>query len=154
VVAGVSAAQTFDTPQYQMWSKWREGASVTTKTTSSAAGGVQSSVTQTQTLKQLTSDKAVVELSVTTEAAGQSFKSPPISMDFPAKVTVPKTEPVAAAPEAQADGPKYKESKGRESLTINGKKIACEWTKLEVEGGMVTTAWISKDVPGEVVKMV
>jgi hypothetical protein len=151
-LAAPAAADTVDNPQYKEWAQWREGATVTTRTESIVDGAVQVVNIQTQTLKKLSAEKAVVEILMVTEAAGHTMKTPPQTMDIVAKF--PKVN-YTPPPTEKSDTPevKYKESKGRETLTIKGKKVDCEWHMIEMEGGMSTKTWTSKQIPGGVVKM-
>jgi hypothetical protein len=146
----VSAQETVDNPQYQEWAKWREGAFTTLKSETVIDGKVQVVTTQTQTLKKLTAEKAVVEITSVTEAAGQTIKSPPITLDIVAKLPKVKIDPVDPKVDPK-DVPKYKETKGREALTINGKKVECEWIQFEVDDA-VSKTWYSDQIPGRMVK--
>jgi hypothetical protein len=117
---------------------------------------VQVVMTQTQTLKKLTPEKAMIEITGVTEAGGQTIPSPPVTIDIVAKVPKLNFDPnlfkntPAEAKDAQA--PKYRETKGRETLTINGKKLDCEWHQFEFDGGMTTKSWSSDQIPGQIVK--
>ena len=155
LLSGTAPAQTVDNPQYQQWSVWREGASVTWKTESGSKGGVQTTVTQTHTLKKLTAEKAVIEITTVTMAEGQTIKLDPVSMDIPAKAPKVDAPPPGPPPAVGKDAaPKFKQNKGKETLTINGKKLDCEWTKFEMEGGIESATWICPDVPAQLVKSV
>lgn len=145
---GVAVAQTVDNPAYQGWSNWREGASVTTKTESAKNGKVESSFKQTQTLKSLSAEKAVVNASMELEVSGKPFTTDPTPTEIVAKFkAVPQTKnaPNAAEP---------KTTKGQEKLTVNGKTLSCEWQEYEIAKGQTVRTWTSDDVPGRTVKMV
>ncbi|MCI0704408.1 MAG: hypothetical protein L0241_25400 [Planctomycetia bacterium] len=145
------AQETVDNPQYQEWAKWKEGAFVTIKSESSVDGKVQVVTTQTQTLKKLTAEKAVVEITGVTEAAGQTIKAPPVTFDFVAKLPKVKVDPKGIPEPDPKAVPKFKETKGREALTINGKKVECEWIQIEFDGFSSKT-WMSNQIPGRMVK--
>ena len=49
--------------------------------------------------------------------------------------------------------PKSKETKGRETLTVNGKKLDCEWVQHVDEDGSVSKVWFCDGVPGRTVKV-
>jgi hypothetical protein len=49
---------------------------------------------------------------------------------------------------------KSKETKGRETLTINGRALDCEWYQTEDEDGSLSKFWFCNDVPGRTVKVV
>ena len=106
----------------------------------------------TQTLKRLTADKAVVEVVTEVTMGGQTIKSPPQSIEHPARLP-PGTAKDAPKSDSKEEGPKVRITKGRETLTVSGKQVACEWTQSEA-GGTVTKTWESNDVPGRLVKSV
>ena len=61
----------------------------------------------------------------------------------------PRFDDNPADPKSDLIGvPKFKETKGREKLTVAGKTFDCEWTEVTVEGGFVTKTWTCNDVPG------
>jgi hypothetical protein len=152
VALGYASAQdTVDNPQYQEWAKWREGAFVTLKSESVIDGQVQVVTIQTQTLKKLTAEKAVVEYATTTEAGGQTIKAPPMTLDIVARFPKVKVNPTDPKFDPK-DIPKFTETKGRETLTISGKKLDCEWHQVEFMG-FTTKTWTSDQVPGRLVKM-
>ena len=47
----------------------------------------------------------------------------------------------------------YKHSKGKESLTVKGQKVDCEWVRTEGPGND-TKCWSSSQVPGDTVKSI
>ncbi len=151
-LSAAATAQTVDNPMYQWWAAWREGASITLKSETVLDGKSLGSQTITQTLKKLSAEKAVVEILTEVTMGGQTIKAPPQSVEFLAKLpridpkNLPKTDP-------KDKGPEPKVTKGRETLTVSGKKLACEWTQSEL-GGTVTKAWHCDDVPGRLVKSV
>jgi hypothetical protein len=151
LAAPAVAADTVDNPQYKEWAKWREGAFATLKTEAVVDGTVQVVTTQTQTLKKLTAEKAVIEMTSITEAAGQKIDAPPMTFDIPAKGPKIDLSGFTGANVDPKDVPKYKETKGKESLTIKGKKLDCEWHQIEVAGA-VTMTWYCDQVPGRMVK--
>jgi hypothetical protein len=157
-LAGAAPAQGGANPAYTMWAAWREGASVTLKTESVVDGKVEVVAKHTQTLKKVTAEKVVIEMTFSTEAGGMTFQAPPQSMEIPAKMPNPneifKDLPKAAPQGTPQAVPKSKETKGREALTVNGKKLNCEWTQIEDEDGSVTKVWASDDMPGQTVKVV
>ena len=150
---GVAEAQTVDNPVYQVWSIWREGASVTTKTELTKNGKTEAPIKQTQTLKSLSADKAVIDASMELEVNGKPFKTPLAPFEIAAKIegsaTVPPTK---RDPNAPAAAPKM--NKGQEKLTINGKTVNCEWHEYEIAKGQTVKTWYCDDIPGRVAKMV
>ncbi len=151
-LAATATAQTVDNPMYQWWAAWREGASITLQSETVLDGKSLGSQKITQTLKKLSADKAVIDILTEVTMGGRTIRSGPNSVEFLARFPridpkeVPKTDP-------KDKGPKVNVTKGRETLTVSGKKLACEWMQTEV-GGTVTKAWYSDDVPGRLVKSV
>jgi hypothetical protein len=139
-----------DNPVYQLWSVWRDGASVTTKTELTINGKAEAPIKQTQTLKSLSTEKAVIDASMELEVNGKPFKTPPAPFEIAAKI-----EGSVAAPPQKRDpnavAPKI--NKGQEKLTINGKTLNCEWHEYEIAKGQTVKTWFCDDVPGRTVKM-
>jgi hypothetical protein len=107
--------------------------------------------TITATLKELTPDKAVVEMSQELTMAGQTTSMPARKMEFKAKVPAASTQP--AAPEG---GKATRLGSGDEEIAAGGKKYMCHWEEWLMDspaGKMTTKVWTSKAVPGGVVKM-
>jgi hypothetical protein len=151
-LTGSAAAQTVDNPLYKEWAVWREGATVVIKQESSFGGMAASVAVQTTVLKKLNADKAVLETTSVIEAGGQKVTNGPFPMDLPARY--PKFDYKAPPEDKAAEKPKYKETKGRETLTISGKKVDCEWVQYEFEGGTTMKTWSSDQIPGRMVKTV
>ncbi len=143
-----------DNPQYQNWAKFKVGATQKTSMTQTVKAEGQdmtNMVTITLTLKELTPDKAVVEVVQEMNIQGQSTTMPARKMELKAKVPASTTQP--AAPDG---GKATRLGSGDEEIAVGGKKYKCHWEEWQVEspgGKMTTKAWTSKDVPGGVVKM-
>jgi hypothetical protein len=148
---GIAEAQSVDNPAYQVWSIWREGASVTTKTELTKNGKTEAPLKQTQTLKSLSAEKAVIDASMELELNGKPFKTPPAPFEIAAKI-----EGAPTAPSAKKDpnAPAPKMNKGQEKLTINGKTLICEWNEFVIAKGQTVKTWYCDDVPGRIAKMV
>lgn len=142
-----------DNPQYQNWAKYKVGSMQKTSMTQSIKAEGQdmnNTGSITFTLKELTPDKAVVEMVQEISIGGQSTTVPTRMMEFKAKVPVTATQPVA--PEG---GKVTRTGSGDEELTVGGKKYMCHWEEWQMEspeGKMTSKVWTSKDVPGGVVK--
>jgi hypothetical protein len=156
-LAGTAAGQAVDNPMYKMWAVWSEGTSVTLKTVQADDGEMPVTAKQTQTVKKVTADKVVIEFAYVTEVGGMTFQAPPQSMDIPAKVPVLADVLKGLGKAAPQGTPqptsKSKETKGRETLTVNGKKLDCEWVQHVDEDGSVSKVWSCDDVPGGTVKV-
>jgi hypothetical protein len=138
-LTGSAAAQAGDLPPYKSWAGWREGASTTMKTESLGEGAKQV-ITTTVTLKKVAADKVVLDVAMTIEVAGQKFEQPATPIEIEAN----KAE---SSPDENA-----KITRGRETLTINGKKLDCEWTEIATPDKNTKKTWTCKDVPGGIVK--
>jgi hypothetical protein len=138
-VTGSAAAQVGDLPPYKSWAGWREGATATMKTESLAAGAKQI-ITTTVTLKKVSAEAVVLEVTMAIEIAGQKFQQPAMPIEI-------RADTAESSPDENA-----KITRGRETLTVNGKKLDCEWTEIATPGKSTKKTWISKEVPGGVVK--
>ncbi|HJZ93668.1 MAG TPA: hypothetical protein VKE40_22525, partial [Gemmataceae bacterium] len=85
LAAGPAAAQeTIDNLEFTAWSKYKKGASITLKTTSTF-NGMTSEAIMTTTLVEVGADKVVVEYAVVSKANGEEVKAPAEKRDVPKK---------------------------------------------------------------------
>lgn len=152
----VSAEEKVDNPEYKHWAQFKPGSFAEVKMESTVMGTKTKAVTIT-TLKQLTVEKAVVEVKMTSEAMGQKMEMPPSTQDIPAKIEkqdLPDLEPKKGK---QPDGTEVLEvKKGKEEVKIDDKKIATEWLESKVKTGdstITSKVWTSEEIPGHIVKM-
>src|SRR5262245_38677842 len=103
-----ASAEEAEVREFQGWASWREGASTTMKN-EGMAGGMKMTLTVKAVLKKVLADKVVLEVATVTEMGGQKFALPATPVEIPARA--PKL-------------PVKEESKGRESITVNGKAFA------------------------------
>ncbi len=106
---------------------------------------------QTQTLKSITPQKAVVEQKTVSIVAGKRVESPATLMDIPAKIEKAKLGDykVEYNPRAKILG------KGEESIPVKDKKVKAQWIKSYSEQSgmkMTVTVWTNDDIPGMSVK--
>jgi hypothetical protein len=146
----VAAEETVENPEYKKWAVWKEGAYATLKG-ENRFGDTVTVVTSTQTLKAVTAEKVVVEVTTVVVTNGQTTKAPPTTMEFRAREPKLPADVLRQAEEA-ARKVAAQTTKGKETLTINGQKLACEWSRLQSEG-IDSRAWMCDDVPNQVVKM-
>jgi hypothetical protein len=146
----IAGAESVDNPAYQVWSVWREGASVTTKTELTMNGKSNPPIKQTQTLKSISADKAVIDGSMELELNGKPFKTEPAPFEIAAKIVGSTTSP--AKKDSNVPAPTV--NKGQEKLIINGKTLNCEWNEFVIAKGQTVKTWYCDDVPGRVAKMV
>ncbi|MBI5724474.1 MAG: hypothetical protein HZA50_10985 [Planctomycetes bacterium] len=140
----VLAEDLVDNPGYAMWSKHKPGTTVKYKTTVTAPN-MNNTTETTQTLKEVTADKVVIEMAV------PSMNTPPMKSDIPAKIAKDKL------PENMANCKEL--GKGDEEIKVGDKAYKCQWKEYEVtiqagEQKFVTKSkvWICNDVPGGVIK--
>ncbi len=136
--------QDVDNPQYKHWAKFKKGAYSKSKSETNM-GSTKMEGEMTTTLKDLSAEKAVIEMKSVNIMMGTKTEAPPQSMDIPAKVK--KTEDTGKKPEMK---------EGDEEIEVAGKKIKCHWVEMVTEqGGQKTTTktWTTDEIPGQVAKM-
>ena len=141
------AAEKVDSNQYLAWSKYKPGTTVTQKLDMKSP---QMSMSQeiSQTLVEVTPDKATVEVKMTMNMGGQT-QTHSNKVDLPAKVEKGHED---LPPEVKGT---YKEA-GKETVEVAGKSYECTIGNFEGESaqGKVTgKVWRSKDIPGGMAKM-
>ncbi len=132
-----------ENPMYAAWAKFKVGAWVRHVSTSEAAGQA-SKQTITQKLVELTETKAVVEMTMTMEVAGQKI-------DVPAQRHEHEKLMDEYKPVPMPDGDKPKVTEGEEKLTVGDKTIACKTIESsgKANGGTYwSKIWSSTEVPG------
>lgn len=153
LAAGPAAAQeTIDNLEFTAWSKYKKGASITLKTTSTF-NGMTSEAIMTTTLVEVGADKVVVEYAVVSKANGEEVKAPAEKRDVPKKLTLPKGSP---KPDRTATTPPGTYEEGTETIKVAGTELKTKWYKYRgEEGGTKTEAkmWVCEDVPGQLVRM-
>lgn len=147
--------ETHENPMYKHWAQFKPGTFVVLEQINETADE-KSVTTTTYTLKEVTAQKAVVEMKQVFQAGDERIENEPQIEEHPATYTVEKTE---AKPEHQQQGelPGYKTEKGEEKLEVAGQKVATEWLRTEFKQGpmvMVSKTWTSDKFPGQVVKTV
>jgi hypothetical protein len=141
------ATKKIDNPTYASWAKFKVGTS-TTYVTETVAQGQTAKMTATHKLVELTAEKAVIETSMKTEAAGQSFTMPTQRRDELKILEVPTG--------TEATQPKPEIKLGTGDVTTPAGTFSCQWTETTVAmAGMTNTSkiWQSESVPGGMVKM-
>lgn len=148
LLAGVGMAAEVDNPAYQNWAKYKPGTSIT-YSQKMDAGGMKMQTEMTQTLKELTPEKAVVEMAMSSAMMPGSKQT----MDIPAKVE----EANAVKPGQLPPGVKGEtKSLGKEKLKVGDKEYECEVTQFTGEQqGMKSEgkSWTTDELPGNLVKM-
>ncbi|HVP12838.1 MAG TPA: hypothetical protein VMV94_16815 [Phycisphaerae bacterium] len=157
----VSVAQAggkVDNPMYKHWAQFKPGSFSETKSEINM-GDTKINSTTTMTLKELTPEKAVVEVKAVSVMGGQNMEAPPHMLDIPAKIEEEKAKEIDPPKKGdKVNGADVQEVKqGEEELQIADQKLKCKWVELKlVVNDQITTqkTWTSEDVPGRVVKNV
>lgn len=147
-LAGAAVADELDNPTYTNWAQFKPGAMVEYKSVSDVAGNKTETII-VYTLKEVTAEKAVVEMKTTMMMAGQKFEQPPMPLEHPAKVQ--------NQPQPEGEQMKVEQKEGSESIDAAGQKWDCKWYETTSDqNGMKTTSrtWTNDDVPGTLVKSV
>jgi hypothetical protein len=154
VLALPAAAQdeTIPNPLYTNWAKFKPGTEVVLKSTSVtkvAGQETKSESTIAYALKELTDEKAVVEMVSASNVNGTDIKTPPFAMTFTKTIKkAPAAPPAGTAAQAKPE-------EGTETLKIAGGEYKAKWTKVKTSVAgteSVTTTWYSDDVPGTTLK--
>lgn len=146
------SADMVDNPQYKSWSAFKVGTTVKTQMTSVMSMGdkeLTSKMTMTSTLKELTADKAVVEVVTETDVNGQKMTMPATKQEIAAKI--------AKGADSQPAGVKVTKKEGDEEVAVGDKKYKCHWVETQTtsaESESTSKVWTCSDVPTGMVKMV
>ena len=146
-------ADMVDNPQYKSWSGFKVGTVLKMQSTSAMKMGdteMTTKMTMTSTLKELTPDKAVVEIVTEMDMNGTKTAMPAQKLEIPAKVA-------AGAASQPAGVTITKKGEGDEEVAVGDKKYKCHWVEnLMTSAQMESTSkvWTCSDVPGGTVKMV
>ncbi len=159
-VALAADEELVDNPAYKNWSAYKAGAMTKLATTSDMEMNGQKMTnksTMTQTLKEITPEKAVVEIVMEVTVQGNTMKMPAQTQEIKAKV--PKDQ-VTPHPQGVTV---TKKGEGDEEITVGDKKYKCHWQEYEMKGEAggetkqdmsgTTKVWTCPDVVGGVVKM-
>jgi hypothetical protein len=148
LVSFARADDMIDNPEYQHWAKFNKGTSVTYSIDATAMGNSTTS-TMTNTLTDVTPDKATISMATSVTVGGNKMDLPAQSRDIPAKIKKP-SDSTGAQP---ADQPKSDSAK--EDVQAAGKTFSCTKTTVSTDqNGTKSTAttWTCDDVPGGLVK--
>ena len=150
LVGSVAGAEMVENPVYQDWAKYKPGTSIT-HTQATAVAGMDMQMEMTQTLKEITPEKAVVEMSMKSSMIPGNPQAH--AMDIPAKVEASQVQTPGKMPEGMKGEAK---SLGKEKVKVGEKEYDCEVTAFKGESeGMKSEgkSWTSDQVPGSMVKM-
>jgi hypothetical protein len=139
------AEDMVDNPAYKLWASFKVGAMVKTEM-NTVAGDMKTQMEQTQTLKDVTPEKAVVEVKMAMTVAGNKTEMPASAMEIPAKIEKGK---IATKPDVEV-------KEGSEEIEVAGKKMQCKWTETKMKQGDMTITskvWTAPEIPGSMAKM-
>jgi len=139
--------KTVDNPTYALWKDCKPGTWTKFKSVTESGSSKIETFT-TYKLKELTAEKAVVTCLL---KVGNT--------ETPSEEVIPATMKVAGGMPAETpkDTKIEKKGEGDEELEIAGKKVKCHWIENVADMNGVKSAtkiWMSRDVPGGLVKQV
>jgi hypothetical protein len=151
VASGTAVAQ--NNPAYESWAKHKPGTMIRTRMVSEAAGN-KTQIETTQTLKEVTPEKVVLETKSSMEMMGQKMDQPAQPLEIPAKAgaAAPGMTPTAEQPKQ----PDMEVKESEETVTVAGKSVKAKVVEMKGKQAgmdMWTKTWTSNDVPGTLVKM-
>lgn len=133
-------------PIYKSWASHKPGTTVKMKR-DSEVNGTKASTEVTQTLKEVTPEKVVVEIKNTSDVDGHKVDTTAIPTDIPAKGPSLKTNAKAVAT------PDVKKSE--ETVKVGDKSYKCKVLEVVTKTGGLTASsktWTCDEVPGTLVK--
>jgi hypothetical protein len=159
-VSAAQAGEKVDSPMYKHWAKFKPGAFAEMKTESTVMADkteTKSQMTVTMTLKEITPEKAVVEIKAVNVMGDKKMEMPPTNQEYPAKIEEEKAKEMDTP--KKGDNIKGAEviAVGEEEIKVGDKKIKCKWVETKMKQGdstITSKAWTTEEVPGQVVKTV
>ncbi len=148
--AQAQLVEMVDNPQYKSWASYKEGTNVVLEMAMNAQGR-DITMKITQTLIEVTPEKAVLEIKNTPDAASGIPAGPPQRVDVKAKVSKEEAELGSLPPGAKGSSKEV----GSESVEAAGKSYTCKVTEFSGDFQGVKSqgkVWRSDSVPGLVVK--
>jgi hypothetical protein len=141
------AAEMVPSPQYTSWAKQKPGTVVTMQSNLNAAG-MAMTMDLTQTLKEVTPDKAVVEVAMKMNMGGMNQEN---------KQTNEIAAKVAKGHEViPADFEGTAKQVANEKITVNGKAYDCQVYEISgdtPQGKSAGKLWHTPEIPGGMAKM-
>jgi hypothetical protein len=146
VTVAIARAELIDNPQYVAWAKHKAGTKVE-MSAQTAMQGMTMSQTLTQTMLELSPEKAVVETAVVMDMGGMKHESKQ-KMDVPAKVEK-GTENLPPGTKGT-----FKEV-GTEKVSVGDKSYDCKVYEFSGEGEQGKSSgkvWMTDQIPGGTAK--
>ncbi|MFO0877974.1 MAG: hypothetical protein U0840_11525 [Gemmataceae bacterium] len=147
-VVNAADEEMVDNPQYEVWAKFKPGATATVKevTTFGSDKSIPDEKRITYTLVSVDNQKAIVRAVVVENELLGTVESAPTRHIYPAKLK--KSYLAVAAPDLA-------DKKGEETIKWKDKEVACKTMSGSYKKGGDTVefkAWLSEAIPGGVVK--
>ena len=145
-----------DNPQYKQWSAFKPGAMTKLQMTSTSTvddNETTAKMTITMTLKELTAEKAVIEVVTEMVIGGQNITMPAQNQEIPAKVA----ESAAGQPAAPPGVKVTKKGEGDEEIAVGDKKYNAHWIEYQMSSDQfeaTSKVWTTAEVPGGLLKSV
>jgi hypothetical protein len=152
--ASVAAAEKVDNPLYKSWANYKIGTYIVMKSTGEA-GGYPFEQTVTRTLKEVTDEKVVIEMTGVNKVMGMNVDMPATSEEIEAKVPKGQVDEKHIREHVDEEHDiKYKERE--ETIEIKGKKIKTHYYESKGDGSdaFMVKYWESEEIPGRMVKTV
>ena len=161
LVLGMAASiapgeEMVDNPQYKHWAAFKPGAMTKhqmTNTSNVSDKEMTTKMTTTMTLKELTPEKAVIEVAAETVVNGQEMAMPARTQEIPAKVA----QSAAGLPAAPPGVTVTKKGEGDEEIAVGDKKYKAHWIEYQMSSDQfeaTSKAWTAAEVPGGLLKSV
>lgn len=138
-LAAVQDEKMIDNPEYKSWSGQKAGAWVKYKS-QTQMGEMKQSGEMMMTLKELSAEKAVLEIKMSFEVMGQKNEH-----------TQTKNVPAKIKEGTDSEGSKSETmGEGDEEIEIKDKKFKCHWIKKKITGKQELTlkSWLTDQIVG------
>lgn len=146
-----SLAENVEHPIYKSWARHPVGTTITMRSLTDSPGS-RITTTTTYRLMEVRPDRVILEVRKSSDATGTKVEYVPETQvekrHFPLFPGVRKED---------VGNPSDPKAKGRETLTLAGREVACTWydTRGAVDAGPTETrTWLSEDVPGRIARTV
>jgi len=151
VLGATAEAEYVDHPIYKSWAQFKPGTVTTTKSVTIQEGKRIDAII-THKLVERTDEKVVIEMIFANDATGK------MEENSAQKLTYNRKFPLFPGVKREEIGkPMGVLEDGEETLKIGAKEYKTHWydTKAKVEAGdILTRAWMSDEVPGQLIKTV
>ncbi len=151
LLASGAVAELVANPAYENWSKFKPGTSISYRQNTNMGAGMSMQMDITQSLKEVTEEKAVVEVAISNSMLPGGSQTH--TQEVPAKVEKENAVSFTQLPPGMEGEAK---SLGKEKVKVGETEYECEVTQIKgVMQGISAEgkSWTSDQVPGGLVKM-